>query len=75
MRRPQPYVHVLRVHTYLSVNEDHGPEQPPRASLPVDVQHPQDLEESDAADGARREHLAVGAHRKHDDGRRHHDEV
>lgn len=34
--------------THLAVDEDHGAQQPPRAPLAVDVQHPQDLEEADA---------------------------
>ena len=34
--------------THLAVDEDHRAQQPPRAPLAVDVQHPQDLEEADA---------------------------
>lgn len=33
---------------HLAVDEDHGAQQPPGASLAVHVQHPQDLEEADA---------------------------
>ena len=33
----------------LSVDVDHGPQQPPRAPLPVHVQHPQNLQEPDAS--------------------------
>lgn len=61
--------------TYLPVNEDDGAKQPPGAALPVHVQHAQDLQEADAADGRRGEHLAVGAHRQHHDGGHHHDQV
>lgn len=34
--------------THLAVDEDYRAEQPPRASLAVHMQHPQDLEKADA---------------------------
>jgi hypothetical protein len=40
--------------------EDDRAQQPPRAALPVHVEHPEDLQEPDAANRRRGEHLAVG---------------
>ena len=40
------------------MDEDDGSEEPPGAALPVDVEHAQDLEEADAADGRGGKHLA-----------------
>lgn len=34
--------------TYLPMNKDYRSEQPPRSSLPIHMQHAQDLEETDA---------------------------
>ena len=66
-----------RIYTtlYLSVDEDDRAEEPPGAALPVDVEHAQDLEEADAADGRGGEDLPVRTHRQHHDRRRHHDQV
>ena len=66
-----------RIYTtlYLSVDEDDRAEEPPGAALPVDVEHAQDLEEADAADGRGGEHLPVRTHGQHHDRRRHHDQV
>ena len=55
--------------------EDDRAEEPPRAALAVDVEHAEDLEESDAADGGGGEDLPVRPHRQHHDRRRHHDQV
>ncbi len=52
--------------TCLSVSIDDGSQQLPRASSPVHSHHPEYLEESEAAEGGGREHLAVGA-AQHDD--------
>lgn len=60
---------------HLSVNEDNGAEQAPRAALSVHVQHAQDLQEADAADGRGGEHLAVGPGRQHHYRRHHHDQI
>ena len=62
-------------HKYLSVDEDDRSEESPGAALPVDVEHAQDLEEADAADGRGGEDLPVRTHRQHHDRRRHHDQV
>ena len=40
------------------MDEDDGAEESPGAALAVDVQHAEDLEEADAADGARGENLS-----------------
>ena len=50
-------------------------QQPPRPPLPVNVEHPQDLEEADPADGGRGDHLAVVADGEHRDGGEHADQV
>ena len=41
------------------MDEDDGAEESPGAALAVHVQHAEDLEEADAADGARGEDLGV----------------
>ena len=60
---------------HLSVYEHDRAEQAPRAALPVHVQHAQDLQEADAADGRGGEHLAIGADREHHDAGHHHDQI
>ena len=59
----------------LSVDEDHRAEEAPGAGLPVHVQHPQDLEETDAPDGRGGEDLSVGAPGKDHHRRSHHDQI
>ncbi len=67
--------HLLVFQAYLSVYKDYWSQQPPRSSLSVYMEHSQDLQEPDAPDGGRGEHLAIGAHAQHDDGRSHNYQV
>ena len=57
------------------MDEDDGSEESPGSALPVHVKHPQDLEESDSADGGGGKHLTVRTHRQDHDGSRHDDEI
>ena len=51
MRAPQPGPPRPSQTTHLAMDEDHRTQQPPGASLAINVQHPQDLEEADAPAG------------------------
>ena len=53
-----------RVDSYLTVCVDGGPQQFPGASSSVHAQHPQDLQEAQAAQG-RGQHIALVTHRHH----------
>jgi len=44
---------------YLSVNEDYRSQKPPRSSLPIHVQHAQDLQETDPPATHNKDALAV----------------
>lgn len=55
-----------RLNTNLSVDEHNGAKQTPCSALPINVQHAQNLQKSDAAYRTGRKHLPVGAHRQDD---------
>ncbi len=57
------------------MDEHDRSQESPCPSLPVHVEHPQDLQEPDAPDGGGGENLAVGAHRKDHDGGGDHDQI
>ena len=58
------------------MDEDDRAEEAPGTALPIDVEHPQNLKESDAANGRGRKDLAVGAGPcQDDDGGRDDDEI
>jgi len=59
----------------LPVSPDDGTEQLPRAAAPVDAHHPQDLEEPEAAQCRRGEHLTAGAETQDDDACRDDDDI
>lgn len=57
------------------MNEHDGSEQTPCAALSINVKHSQDLKESNASDGTRREHLSIAAECQHHQRRHHNYEI
>lgn len=48
------------------MDEDDRAEKPPRSALPIDMEHSEYLQESDASDGACRKDLTIAAKREDD---------
>jgi hypothetical protein len=50
---------------YLTMNKNNASEQPPRSTLPIDMKHSKDLQESNSSNRTRRKNLSIASNRQH----------
>lgn len=62
-------------HYYLTVNKHDRTQKSPCASLPIDMQHSQYLQETNTPNGACSEYLTIAAQREDDQGCHNNDKI